>query len=420
MDTSNKTTRQYQKVKRCLKKFASSKSASRKFNTDPFTKGKFKMGSPSCNNVLKQCPVKSTNITKSSATPPTKTKTSSSSSNHKRAHGLPGKVTINVSGRRYQTFLHTLNRHKSTLLGSSKKCYYYDSESREYYFDRDPDLFRFILNFYRTGQLHYPKNECSEAYREELEFFGIEPNSINSCCWEVYKEKTQECELRLAEQNEIYTQAALTETADVGKLSFRKKMHIWLEDTESTLVARLFYYMTAFFIAVSVASTVIETIDCSNGGISCSEAYPRVFLGIESVCVAVFSMEYLARFYSSPNRFAFFRGAMSLIDLVAILPFYVGLALKNDSDISSALVVLRVFRAFRIIKFSRHSKGLRVLGCTLQSCLSELAFLLFSLTMTVIIFSTVIYYAERNAVKTNFTSIPASFWYTIVTMTTLG
>ena len=66
------------------------------------------------------------------------------------------------------------------------------------------------------------------------------------------------------------------------------------------------------------------------------------------------------------------------------------------------------------------SQGLRILGYTLKSCASELGFLLFSLTMAIVIFATIMFYAEKNVSQTKFTSIPEAFWYTIVTMTTLG
>ena len=65
-------------------------------------------------------------------------------------------------------------------------------------------------------------------------------------------------------------------------------------------------------------------------------------------------------------------------------------------------------------------EGLRILGYTLKSCASELGFLLFSLTMAIVIFATIMFYAEKNVGGTKFTSIPEAFWYTIVTMTTLG
>ena len=102
------------------------------------------------------------------------------------------------------------------------------------------------------------------------------------------------------------------------------------------------------------------------------------------------------------------------------MPYYIGLIIPSQGELSGAFVTLRVFRVFRIFKFSRHSQGLRVLGYTLKGCASELGFLLFSLTMAIIIFATVMYYAEKNVLDTKFTSIPAAFWYTIVTMTTLG
>lgn len=65
--------------------------------------------------------------------------------------------------------------------------------------------------------------------------------------------------------------------------------------------------------------------------------------------------------------------------MVAILPYYIGLVIKDNDDVSGAFVTLRVFRVFRIFKFSRHSQGLRILGYTLKSCASELGFLVFSL-----------------------------------------
>jgi len=94
----------------------------------------------------------------------------------------------------------------------------------------------------------------------------------------------------------------------------------------------------------------------------------------------------------------------------------------NSEDVGGALVTLRVFRVLRVFKLSRHSHGLRVLACTLHTCASELGFLLFSLTVAVIVFGTIVFYAERDVTtsRTSFTSIPESFWYTIVTMTTLG
>ena len=71
-------------------------------------------------------------------------------------------------------------------------------------------------------------------------------------------------------------------------------------------------------------------------------------------------------FCAAPDRCKFMRSVMSVIDFVAIMPYYIGLGLDDDNEVSGAFVTLRVFRVFRIFKFSRHSQGLRILGYTLQ------------------------------------------------------
>nr|AAB39750.1 potassium channel alpha subunit [Polyorchis penicillatus] len=338
------------------------------------------------------------------------------------------KLTINVSGRRYQTYSHTLRKFKETLLGSQERDYFYDESLEEYYFDRDPDLFRHILNYYRTGKLHFPKNECVSSFEDELTFFGIKGFNINNCCWDDYHDKKRECTERLNESDVMLTSSEINEKSDTMGIdvqmnnhqakNFRQKVHGLFENPQSTFLARILYYITGFFIAVSVGSTIIETIDCSANR-PCGEVYNKIFFNIEAVCVVVFTIEYLARLYSAPCRFRHARISLSIIDVIAILPFYIGLAMTKTS-ISGAFVSLRVFRVFRIFKFSRHSKGLRILGSTLTSCASELGFLLFSLSMAIIIFATVVFYVEKDVNDSDFTSIPASFWYTIVTMTTLG
>ena len=187
----------------------------------------------------------------------------------------------------------------------------------------------------------------------------------------------------------------------------------------------MFYYVTGFFIAVSVVVNVAETVPCgvvskTGESRSCGELFEVELFCLDTACVMIFTSEYLLRLIAAPDRYRYLRSVMSIIDVVAILPYYIGLGITDNKDLSGAFVTLRVFRVFRIFKFSRHSQGLRILGYTLKSCASELGFLLFSLTMAIIIFATIMFYAEKNVPGTVFTSIPEAFWYTIVTMTTLG
>ncbi|XP_016330907.1 potassium voltage-gated channel subfamily D member 3-like isoform X1 [Sinocyclocheilus anshuiensis] len=327
-------------------------------------------------------------------------------------------IILNVSGRRFQTWRNTLDRYPDTLLGSSEKEFFFNEETREYFFDRDPDVFRSILNFYRTGKLHYPRYECISAYDEELAFFGIIPEIISDCCYEEYKDRKRENIERLMDDLEDNKDSKLP------NMTFRETVWRAFENPHTSTMALVFYYVTGFFIAISVITNVIETVPCSSmpnqRDIPCGERYTEAFFCMDTACVMIFTVEYLMRLFAAPSRYRFMRSVMSIIDVVAILPYYIGLVMTNNEDVSGAFVTLRVFRVFRIFKFSRHSQGLRILGYTLKSCASELGFLLFSLTMAIIIFATVMFYAEKGSSSSKFTSIPASFWYTIVTMTTLG
>ncbi|XP_063436582.1 potassium voltage-gated channel protein Shal-like isoform X1 [Mytilus trossulus] len=339
-----------------------------------------------------------------------------SSTNLKRGDD---RITINVSGTKFETWRTTLEKYPDTLLGSNEKEFFFDDENKDYFFDRDPELFRHILNYYRTGKLHYPKHECISSYDEELAFFGIMPDLIRDCCYEDYRDRKRENQERLlddkgSEDNEL----------DPAK-NLREQLWRAFENPHISTAALVFYYVTGFFIAVSVLANVIETIPCgripgTDKTPACGERYEVPFFCLDTACVMIFTAEYLLRFYAAPDRCLFCRSVMSVIDVVAILPYYIGLGITDNDDVSGAFVTLRVFRVFRIFKFSRHSQGLRILGYTLKSCASELGFLLFSLTMAIIIFATVMFYAEKNVPNTKFTSIPSAFWYTIVTMTTLG
>ncbi len=107
------------------------------------------------------------------------------------------KLVINISGRRFETWQNTLEKYPDTLLGSNERDFFYEEDTNEYFFDRDPDIFRHILNYYRTGKLHFPKSECLTQYDEELAFFGIMPDVIGDCCYEDYRDRKRENAERL-------------------------------------------------------------------------------------------------------------------------------------------------------------------------------------------------------------------------------
>lgn len=335
------------------------------------------------------------------------------------------RIRINVSGHQFETWRHTLNKYPDTLLGSDEKDFFYDDETGQYFFDRDPDIFRHVLAFYRTGKVHYPRQECVSSFEDELAFFGIATDSLGDCCCEDYLDRKKESAERLEDEQKAASTSGGSGSEPQANSNVRQRMWQAFESPHTNTSALIFYYVTGFFIAVSVFANIIETVPCgtepgTGKTRSCGERFEVELFCLDSACVMIFTAEYMLRLYAAPVRTRHVTSVMSVIDFVAIMPYYIGLGISDNKDLSGAFVTLRVFRVFRVFKFSRHSQGLRILGYTLKSCARELGFLLFSLTMAIVIFATIMFYTEKNVQDTHFTSIPEAFWYTIVTMTTLG
>ena len=105
---------------------------------------------------------------------------------------------------------------------------------------------------------------------------------------------------------------------------------------------------------------------------------------METFCIGWFTFEYLTRLISSPNKWRFVKEALNIIDLIAILPYFLNFALSGeDSNVSSVAILraVRLVRVFRVFKLSRYSTGLRILGMTLKASVGELGLLLFFLSV---------------------------------------
>ncbi len=177
----------------------------------------------------------------------------------------------------------------------------------------------------------------------------------------------------------------------------------------------------------------LVTLICVNILAVCLETVPEldaqhhlVFVVIEVVSVAIFTVEYAIRVWVAPEhmpysglsparaRLKYALSPYAIIDLLAILPFYLAFMVPYD------LRILRVFRLVRFFKLARYSTGLRSLVRAVQAEWRALAASLIIMVGLVLVAGAVMHMAEHKAQPDVFGSIPQSLWWAVVTLTTVG
>ena len=184
-----------------------------------------------------------------------------------------------------------------------------------------------------------------------------------------------------------------------------------------------FDYFDFFIVALIIANVLavmLETVE------QVAAPYDRLFRGFEVFSVVVFTVEYLLRLWACTadprysgalrGRLRFVLSPMALIDLLAILPFYVEFAALDLRFVRS----LRLFRLFRVFKLARYSASMRTLVRVIESKKEELLVTLFVVIVMLVFASSAMYYAEHDAQPDKFDSIPSSLWWGVATLTTVG
>jgi len=203
--------------------------------------------------------------------------------------------------------------------------------------------------------------------------------------------------------------------------SCRSKVSTLLETGETPSPAKsAVQVLLIVFILTSVVAVALETAE------EISSRYAGLLGAIELMVVGLLTLEYALRLWSAPERepdgtkrpwgarFSYAVSAAGIIDLVAILPFYVGLLLPLNPD------WLRVLRLLRLLKLARYVPALGLLAAVIRNESRPLLATLMVLVVLLVLNSGIMFVLEREAQPKIFASIPHTLWWAIVTMASVG
>lgn len=236
-----------------------------------------------------------------------------------------------------------------------------------------------------------------------------------------------------------------------------QKLHLLLEEPDSGVAARAFSICVLSAIVMSIAGFILQTIPSLKDFI--------VLQIVEIGTTIFFTFEYLLRLYAcnafgKQTRLGFLKTPLNILDLVALLPWYLEVSIQSLGAVKPLRVLrsVRLIRLFRIFKLSRYSVGMNLMVKAIVGSMHSLAVMGFFLSVAVVLFSSLVYYAERTGcpdvtamtqerwkayreecvdssekydlkgdlccndrgAASGFPSIALSFWWAIVTMATVG
>ena len=195
-------------------------------------------------------------------------------------------------------------------------------------------------------------------------------------------------------------------------ISWKTRLHDVIFEAD-TFLGKFFDISLLILILFSVAAVMIESVELY------SIKYKNVLTLFEWTITAIFSLEYLLRIISVKKPLKYIFSFYGLIDLISLLPTYLGLFMVSES-ISSIKTIrtIRLLRVFRILKLIRYVKEANTLKQALIASRQRIIVFLLAVLAVATIMGTIIYIIEDS--KDGFTSIPRSIYWAIVTLTTVG
>ncbi|CAC5365477.1 KCNC1 [Mytilus coruscus] len=364
-------------------------------------------------------------------------------------------MTLNVGGTTFLTSMSTLKKYPETRLGrltTSSQEYVVDKHL--YFFDRSPDLFGRILDFYRNDEIHLPANCCSQLIQKELDYWEIPYSDIPECCRSAILKKGTD--LKTVQKLKISTEIpSAFDGNNKCANGIQRKIWLFVDEPLSSTPAKCYNFVYCLIVILSVFMELLFTspdfripVESTNNvtlmqniGLLRDMNNPKAvfFLTTEvelwwyivDDCLLVFfTLEFCTRFAASPSKITFLKNWLNILDVVlnvsmwfrfVVRQFGFTILLKNRTllAINQFCFASISFRMFRITRLSKQFDGLKILLTTIRESIKELVLLFLTILMLAVFFANIIFFAEMS----ESTTFPSSFegvWWSVITMTTVG
>ena len=198
----------------------------------------------------------------------------------------------------------------------------------------------------------------------------------------------------------------------------RKVYHMLGGEGRHTALAKIVDYALMTLICVNCVFSILESVE------RLAIVHGHIFRQFDLISVGIFSVEYFLRLWTAVEmekyrhplwgRLRYVFTPLALIDLVAVLPFYLGFFVQFD------LRELRVLRLLRVFKLSRYSSAMGIMTAVIRQEARGIGTILFVFLVILVFVSSLMYLLEHPAQPTVFSDVPSAMWWGVVTMTTLG
>ena len=307
---------------------------------------------------------------------------------------------------------------------------------------------------------------CALAFYDDLNYWQLDELFVETCCAAAVKAKREQVLMDMEE-----TAAKLQKDAElafrddrVGEI--QEKLFYTMEDEDSSLLANIVSKTSLAFVIISTVVMCLETVGSLQGEDEMGNPTDNIVLvTLEAFASVWFTLEYFLRLAGSPAKFSFLKNTANLLDVLAVMPFYVPLlfdliewanqpepiptsetdymssplppwatpspanvttlattaAVEEDysEGITGIIQIFKIFKLVRIAKLARHSTGIQAIVVTLVNSYKELLLLMMCICISGLVFSSLAYYTEVH-MGGEFYCIPNAFWWSVITMTTVS